>query len=176
MAAINGRLQTATFTFWGCNGRQGVHVRGLPALHHGFAHDLQVCVGLIVAGASVVPGGLAVLSLWEYGLSGGGHVVLITEEAVVVVVASGKRFGGLCLHTEEGERQKAAVYIGLRSADTAGVSLQGQRRTHTPSQERGRRRPRSSVYKMIHSVVNNWLTSLRLVCWRNKRHFFGLGW
>lgn len=56
-----------------------MHVRGLPALHDGLSHDLQVRVGLIVTGASVVPGRLAVLSLGEDGLSGGGHVVWVVE-------------------------------------------------------------------------------------------------
>lgn len=84
---------TATFTFWGCNGGQGVHVRGLPALHHGFSHDLQVCVGLIVSGASVVPRGLAVLSLGENGLCSGGHVVLLWRRQWLLF-GSGKLFGG----------------------------------------------------------------------------------
>lgn len=52
-----------------------MHVRGLPSLHDGLAHDLQVSVGLIIAGARVVPVGLAVLSFGENGLSSGGHFV-----------------------------------------------------------------------------------------------------
>lgn len=56
-----------------------MHVRGLPSLHDGLSHDLQVRVGLIVTGACVVPGRLAVLSLGEDGLSGGGHVVWVVE-------------------------------------------------------------------------------------------------
>lgn len=50
-----------------------MHVRGLPTLHDGFPHDLEMSVGLIVAGARVVPGRLAVLPLGEDGLSGAGH-------------------------------------------------------------------------------------------------------
>lgn len=109
-----------------------MHVRGLPALHHGFAHDLQVCVGVIVAGASVVPGGLAVLSLGENGLSGGAHFVFGDGGGSG---GAGERFDRLCLHTEESDRQEAAVYIGLRSADTAGVSLQ-VKGSHTHSRRR----------------------------------------
>ncbi len=108
-----------------------MHVRGLPALHHGFTHDLQVCVGFIVAGVSVMPGGFAVLSLRKNRLSSGGHVVLIRRR-LWLLFGSGERFGRLCLHTEEGERQEAAIYIGLRSADTAGgprqVNILSQRR------------------------------------------------
>lgn len=50
-----------------------MHVRGLPALHDGFPHDLEMSVGLIVAGARVVPGRLAVLPLGKDWLSGAGH-------------------------------------------------------------------------------------------------------
>lgn len=77
-----------------------MHVRGLPALHHRFAHDLQVSVGLIVSGVSIMPGGLAVLSLRENGLSSGGHFCF----GVVVVWFWCGRFGRLCLRTEEGEK------------------------------------------------------------------------
>lgn len=41
-----------------------------------------------------------------------------------MLLGSGKRFGRLVLHKEEGERQEATVYMELRSADAAGVSLQ----------------------------------------------------
>lgn len=78
-----------------------MHVRGLPALHDGLPHDLEVSVGLIVAGARVVPGRLAVLSLGEDGLSGAGHVevCLVVEEAVLLIDVDRLR-----LHTEEGGR------------------------------------------------------------------------
>lgn len=105
-----------------------MHVRGLPALHHGLAHDLQVSVGLIVSGARVVPGGLAVLSLGENGLCSGGHfvVLLLLRRRQRRLFGSGKTVW----RTEEGERQEEAVYIGFRSADTAGVSLR-VKSTHT---------------------------------------------
>lgn len=78
-----------------------MHVRGLPALHDGLPHDLEVSVGLIVAGARVVPGRLAVLSLGEDGLSNAGHVevCLVVEQAVLVIDVDRLR-----LHTEEGGR------------------------------------------------------------------------
>lgn len=63
----------STFTFWSCNSRQWVHVRGLPALHNRFPHDLEVGVGFIVTGFSIMPTGLAVLSFWEDWLSSGLH-------------------------------------------------------------------------------------------------------
>lgn len=50
-----------------------MHVGGLPALHHRFPHDLEVGVRLIVAGLRIMPGGLAVFSLREDGLSSGFH-------------------------------------------------------------------------------------------------------
>ena len=78
-----------------------MHVRGFPALHHRLAHDLQVCVGLIVTGASVVPGGLAVLSLCEYGLSSGGHFVLM------LLCGSGER---LRRHRRGWERGDGGLY------------------------------------------------------------------
>lgn len=100
---------STTFTFWGRDSGQGVHVRRLPALHHGLAHDLQVRVGRIVARAGVVPHGLAVLSLWEYGLSRGGHVVWMQ-------FGCGERFDRPCLHTEEGgERKQVAFYIWVKA-------------------------------------------------------------
>lgn len=50
-----------------------MHVRRLPALHDGLAQDLQMGVRLVVPGARIVPAGLAVLSLVEYGQLGGRH-------------------------------------------------------------------------------------------------------
>lgn len=83
-----------------------MHVRGLPALHDGLAHDLEVGVGLIVAGARVVPGRLAVLPLGEDRQCGAGHdVCLRVEQAVLVIDVD-----GLCLHTEEGGRYGPKVY------------------------------------------------------------------
>lgn len=79
-----------------------MHVRGLPALHDGLPHDLEMSVGLIVAGARVVPGRLAVLSLGEDGLSGAGHdgVCWVVEQRAVLVIGVDR----LRLHTEEGGR------------------------------------------------------------------------
>lgn len=54
---------------------------------------------------------------------------------MVVRLALGNGLAGRSLNMEEGERQEAAVYIGLRSADTAVVSLQ-VKSAHTHSQTR----------------------------------------
>ena len=100
--------QPATVTFWGSDRGEGVHVRGLPALHDGLAHDLEVRVGLVVSGARVVPVGLTVLPLGEDGLGGGGHAERWVEELRV-------------LETEEGEtpQEEAAGYMRPKGADTA---------------------------------------------------------
>lgn len=147
---------TSTFTFWGCNGRQGVHVRGLPALHHGLAHDLQVCIRLIVAGASVVPGGLAVLSTAEYGLSCGGHFVVIWRRRwwlFGVCLTVGRTVSPL---RREWKARGSALYRAQKCWHGLSFTA-GQRLTRIP--RGGRRCPRSSVEQMIHSAVNNWLTS-----------------
>lgn len=96
-----------TFTFWSRHSRQWVHVGGLPALHHRFPHDLEVGVRLVVAGFRIMPRGLAVFSLWEDGLSSGFHFFGVFCCGVYTV-------DGLSLHTEEGERCHARLYIGSR--------------------------------------------------------------
>lgn len=114
-----------------------MHVGGLPALHHRLAHDLQVCVALIVAGGSVVPGGLAVLPLGEYGLGGRAHVVVMQA---AVRFSAQKRV----------RLEDPGAYIGTRSADTAGVPLRVNWRFPPERQDR----PRSAGETMIHSEAD----------------------
>lgn len=59
-------------TFGGGGRRQRVHVRGLPALHHRLAQDLQVRVRGIVGRRRRPPRGAAVLAGREDGGRGGG--------------------------------------------------------------------------------------------------------
>lgn len=48
-----------------------MHVWSLPTLHNGLAENLEMSIGLIVAGSRVVPSCLAVLSFVKYWLCGG---------------------------------------------------------------------------------------------------------
>lgn len=136
------------FTFGGCGGRERVHVWGLPALHNRFPHYLQMRVGLIVAGGGVMPGRLAVLSLWEYRLSSGGHGVL-----------TGGRWRRWFWWTVW---QTAAPHKwGWQASDKSG-----RRRfirdleVLTRAELLWGRRPRSFGEKMLHSVANAWLGDL----------------
>lgn len=79
-------LSRDSFTFGRCGCCEGVHVRSLPALHDRFPQNLQVCVGLIIIGARVVPALLAVLSFGENRLCGGHCSCLI----LLVVFFGGK--------------------------------------------------------------------------------------
>lgn len=79
-----------------------MHVRGLPALHHGLAHDLQVSVRLVVAGAGVVPVGLAVLPLGEDRLGGGGGHVVLEVRRTVSPHRRGRRAGAGGLYRAPG--------------------------------------------------------------------------
>lgn len=73
-----------------------------------------MCVGLIVPGVSVVPGGLAVLSLGEYGLRSGGHFGLLSLRLAGSA-------GGVSLTQKGVKVEEAVVYIELTTADTAIV-------------------------------------------------------
>ena len=54
------------YTFRGSYCGQFVHVRGLPAFHHGFAHDFEVGVCAIISSVRVLPYRLVVLAFGEY--------------------------------------------------------------------------------------------------------------
>lgn len=167
-----GYAPTAAFTFWGCNGRERVHVRGLPALHHGLAHDLQVRVGFIVAGSGVMPGALAVLSLWEYGLGGGGHVVLVQRRRLLLLFGSGKRFLHAVSPHRRGWKAGSGNLYGVQKCWHRGSLTTGQ---PTFPEER-LWRPRSSTDRSSHSAANERLTFLGQLAWRNKCHSFEWEW
>lgn len=64
-------LQVASCTFWRRDSCQWMHIRSLPTLHNGLAHNLEVGVCLVVPSVRIMPDSFAVFSLGKYGLCGG---------------------------------------------------------------------------------------------------------